>query len=547
MIFKNHYCELRTDKLYKRLRPGASFRERINLRYFHLVAANYDFAFTRSMFRSNFALKQEIRRHYRSKYWYVIHPCSKFAHYFSWTSFFLIILDLSMKPMTAYFTGFDPDKHRIQRTAAVVFDVIMLIYCLINFFCGYILPNTNEVILDGRAIVKRYLRTFFFFDLFASLSFNIYYVDEHTDNDLLKHFTRSLCLLRSARLVTIINKFRDAFKLNNRIEYALLPFVIQLVTYQLHVLTLIHYYIVHELYVKHVIIDRGAWIMTITGKKMLPIRKYLTTSWVTAKLFYRLGNLIYATNDWEHLISTIVMLMGTMTALIVTSILLRIFQLSGITEMKYQAMFNELNDYSLRKELPIPLKKKLLLFYERKFDGRYLIEERVLESLTQSIKDQVFHYDCLKQTKEITLLKNLPQDIIYNLWYRTTQELYLENDVLFKLNEDIEAIYMISSGSIALIMENGVEYERHLRDGDVLGEMSYVYNKKALYAAIAVEVTAVLRLSVGDLEELFVESREFKEAFMTSAAWKLKKTRTIDDLTNNDKRFIERKTVRKYN
>lgn len=544
--FKQHYCELRRDKLRNRhLKPDASLKDRFVAFYFNIIRPHPDNYVIKSLFRSNYAVQQEIRRHYRSKYWYIIHPGSRFAYYKAFLLFALIIIDLMLKPAIATFTGFKPERHRIMRAISVLLDVIMLTWCISNFFCGYVSSKTGTIVLDGKKIAKKYLSTYCLFDFLASVSLNVYYFDESDNLTAMTHVARYLCLCRSIRLITLITRLKQYLEARNYVQYGLLPFLIIITAYTLHIFTLLHYYLLHEL-LKTELIKEG-WVNSITGKGTNILKKYLMSFWVTSRIFYNTGNLLSVTHDWEYLLNCLMLTVGHVNGLIITSMLLRIFQLSGISEMKYQTMIREVEDYSHQSNLPIKLKKKLMLFYERKYKGHYLSEVNIQESLTEAIKTQMKQYECHKQMKEILILQNLPQDVIFNIWLRSKHEFYLENDVVFVAEQTLDSIYFISSGSLALFLLNGTEFERHIHDGDILGDMGYIHNKKTLYGAVAIEVTEVLRLPIEDLEKIFESCRDFKEIFLTSAAWKLKKVHATDDfiISAVDKPILDEKKLRK--
>nr|CAI5852207.1 unnamed protein product [Callosobruchus analis] len=107
---------------------------------------------TDKYFRSESAVKQEVTRHIRLNYWYIVHPLSKLSIYFDIWQLLLYIASMIVKPITSAvpirmrqrMTGFDD--------IALLLDVLCWITIVFTFFQGYIIRTTKVTVLEPKRI-----------------------------------------------------------------------------------------------------------------------------------------------------------------------------------------------------------------------------------------------------------------------------------------------------------------------------------------------------------------------------------------------------------
>ncbi|VEN49164.1 unnamed protein product [Callosobruchus maculatus] len=82
---------------------------------------------------------------------------------------------------------------------------------------------------------------------------------------------------------------------------------------------------------------------------------------------------------------------------------------------------------------------------------------------------------------------------------RLSPLIFLPKDVIFRAGDEPNALYIISSGTVATYTKSGKEVF-HLQDGNIFGEVSLLLRIKAITTVVAVETTQVYRLHKKDYQ-----------------------------------------------
>ncbi|XP_032683239.1 potassium/sodium hyperpolarization-activated cyclic nucleotide-gated channel 1-like [Odontomachus brunneus] len=146
-----HICDLAksSNSNLPKLPPNAKFYSRWqrNLQKLVLVSARHPL--TRSVLRSQAAIAFEKRRHARSPYRWVIHPCS----------------------MLRIGNSSGPERLNIVYPAYAV----CIIDILLNFITGFVSSDGHEIFLDAGLVIWNYVRGYFFVDLVSSVPYTWFY------------------------------------------------------------------------------------------------------------------------------------------------------------------------------------------------------------------------------------------------------------------------------------------------------------------------------------------------------------------------------------
>lgn len=182
----------------------------------------------RHFFRSNAAIQMEKKRHLRSSNWFIIHPFSKFCIFQERLMCILWMISFFKDPFRiAYYAN---TLDHLYTEGWLLFDLtidmVMLLNIVMCFNKGTHNIQTKEVLLDPYAIALRYLKQYFFFDLFGTIPFHyvfdIYYGPHNED----VYLTLIDCLhfLRFVRITTMMSYLRrltEFFIVRDSIHYVI--------------------------------------------------------------------------------------------------------------------------------------------------------------------------------------------------------------------------------------------------------------------------------------------------------------------------------------
>lgn len=159
----SHKCTLRTDSIshLPKVLPDAPWHDRWqrSFRKLFLVSMNHPEVRMKRFLKSRAAVEKESRRQVKLFSPYIIHPLSEFRTFWNIFIFFLLFFHQMITPIAAGFI-FELDDLMIDILFIMDFIVCSIIFIeiLITLRTGYIVKETNEIILDPKIIAKKNLR-----------------------------------------------------------------------------------------------------------------------------------------------------------------------------------------------------------------------------------------------------------------------------------------------------------------------------------------------------------------------------------------------------
>ncbi|KAI4454991.1 i[[h]] channel isoform e [Holotrichia oblita] len=155
---------------------------------------------------------------------------------------------------------------------------------------------------------------------------------------------------------------------------------------------------------------------------------------------------------------------------------------------------NQVRQYMRHKQLPLPMQRRLLDYYEYRFRETYFRENTIFPTISERLRKDMNTYICMNLIKCVPILKDLPPLVRANIVPCLRPEVFLPNDIIIKAGTMGDCMYFIYSGTVAVYTPTGKEV-CHLQDGGYFGEMSLIAkDSKRIANVVAIETTEVYRL-----------------------------------------------------
>lgn len=116
--------------------------------------------------------------------------------------------------------------------------------------------------------------------------------------------------------------------------------------------------------------------------------------------------------------------------------------------------------------------------------------------------------------QKVEVFKRLPATAIGMLIAAMKAETYSPRDVILKRGSEVNEIFFISSGTVAVLNKDDVEL-CHLEDGDGFGTACLIL-KGQIYTAVAVETTEVFSISKKKFLEFLAPYPEVSNLFFNT-------------------------------
>lgn len=458
-----HHCELKkgSDSCLPKLPPQAGTLRRIwRVLRKKLIVSRVN-PKCKMFLRSTAAVMAEKKRHIRSKNWYIIHPFSRFCIYreviMSITWFIVFFKDPFI---TAYYIQVvDISTHIPFAVFELFLDFILWLNIITCFFTGYFIPKTKEIILEPKRITFTYLTSYFIFDLIGALpvgyiTYNLYEVHHHRTVLWLTRFTTF------ARLRTMLEYFRQITQKLGDTAHDLICLILMTICF-VHIWACM-VYLTPTMYYKYLgSLDEDSWVLQaqielVRNETVAKI--YLECLHIVVCHFYLSGGGMYLIREpVEQFLFTSILVMGFIYYAYLVVMVFEVTGSANASESKYEEIMYQLKEYMRTKKLPIGLRKRLVLFYENKFQKHYFREQAILATLSEHLRHELFLHCCKALVEKVGLFQGMSKSIVGTVVACLKQEVFLPNDVILTAGTTAEAMYFISYGTVAIMLPNGKE------------------------------------------------------------------------------------------
>ncbi|KAK9891399.1 hypothetical protein WA026_014638 [Henosepilachna vigintioctopunctata] len=485
---------------------------------------------SRRVFRSRFAIKSERLRHAKIKQGFVIHPLSAFAIYRQNVVCVLWMLIFILDPYITNYHDISGKTYSYRFSNVIqVIDVFFFINVILEFFIGYIIPHTKEIVLIPSKIRLRYLRTYFLVDFLPCIPF--YLICELSGVNFATSrlkFINGFKLLRLLRLASWNASMTDLF-----LQFRMNESVIKWVKIFVLTIFIIHWWacIFHGLPIMWSNgidnLSPNSWISMAQlydeELDLTPFYRYITALLIANSHFYGAseGNHHFIIS-FERLMASMCVVTGYAYCMHFIATFLRIFGAYNIAESKYDELVYQLEEYSRAKKLPEELQLRLKAYYEYKFQKKFFKEDAILNTLSEHLRYEILLYNCRHIVEKVMAFQGLSKNVIGGIIANFKLEVYLQNDVIIKNGDPPFKVYFISHGTVAVYWSNGQEITHH-EDGDFFGSIQDV----SIVSIVAAEITETFSMDISDARYVFKLEKEAADRMNKLQAAKVEEYRIL--------------------
>ncbi|VEN49163.1 unnamed protein product [Callosobruchus maculatus] len=500
-----HTCTLKQQP------PTYTDFTKIGKRWFDLISISKTHPESRNYFRSDLAIRHEKERHMYSKNYFMIHPFSKFRARYEIHLLLLYTSLIITKPILVSFSRRSkpvfsnfPD---LFKTTILFMDILSIIDIVMNFLTGYPIRLERRIELKPSKVAKNYVFSpYFICDLLSSYPMTLPYLIDpefcHSGCKMYKAVIAMFMLLKIVRLISVVNlmnKVNDYLRLHLKGPM----FLIACITVSLiitHWMACLHWGVSRIIRTYLFKEDNNfSWIYQ-NGVAEMPFANQYIRSFLRSSACI-LGVYVPVTKygEEEYVMFILTYIVGKMLICSVWAVLAIYILGTRSMNIRFLELINQIKAYTKMNNFPYELQEKLLKFCSEKFHKKYFREESILGFISVKLKNDVnrhFSKNLINSTPPFSDLTELEVDQIVA---RLSPLIFLPKDVIFRAGDEPNALYIISSGTVATYTKSGKEVF-HLQDGNIFGEVSLLLRIKAITTVVAVETTQVYRLHKKDYQ-----------------------------------------------
>lgn len=493
--------------------PGSTLWTRLKRSFQTLIIASPRHFETYDYLKSQLDLQTENKRQVE-KYPYIVHPLSMLGLSSDIILSIEHILSLCYVPFfVTFFEFISVQVLYCWNIIDIICTIITTLEIFLNFFTGYIVRQTNEIVLDRRSICKKYLYTGFIFDLCTTIPIVtiLYYTRDSKFHrnylyGLFGFYVYILCVARLCKLNKYLQKFTKASGMNQ--NHLTLTRLLLETMYLLHFSCCFRYLLVHleahaisanreaypeysldyyncsrkfinetvrqnfryssmhQLYHHFILEIEASKFNTMTMSTIGPISntsslmsEYMRSFLYTLKIVTTSGFRIEGIDKLYNVIFCYWTLVSGF--LWTTYVMLSWMQMRATTEIslnKFEAYHDQILNYCNLKRISGPLRRRILRYYKHKYRGRYFNEAAINDTLSTHLKREILMHCCHSLLTSVEIFRDLPKAIIQEIIDVMKPELFLPNDVIVQAGSEGNSMYLIQYGTAVVMTSNGKEY-----------------------------------------------------------------------------------------
>lgn len=336
-----------------------------------------------------------------------------------------------------------------------VIDLIGLLDICLSFVTGYLDRDSLEIILESNLIVKKYLKTRFIFDLLASFpaEFVLHIPEPQSEEDSFL-FTPFIFFIfcKIFHLCTLLSYLHGSKELKSSLTYlSKLIFRILFIVIVIHWLTCLLLMMTRFRYGDNVDnIPRSNWIYQISFDQMDTTTRYILSSYVVMRTI--LG---FQHDDkvkiffLDHCAFCMAMaLFGYCLKIAITMQFIILIRSKNASHLRYQNILQQFEDFLMYKQMAFGTSKRLMDYYEYRFQKYFYKEGTVLDSLSSHLQHEILVTNCKRLVENVPFFTNFPPNLIMNIVKLLDAEIYLPKVIIDKcsrllLKLFVQPIYLL--------------------------------------------------------------------------------------------------------
>ncbi|XP_039432030.1 potassium/sodium hyperpolarization-activated cyclic nucleotide-gated channel 1-like isoform X1 [Culex pipiens pallens] len=499
LITFEHDCTLRDEPHYLTNRIESPQSCAFRFREWFLIDPRHPQ--TVRYYTSSYLLRSELVRHIKSRYWFMIHPFSRFRFYWEiWLVLYTYALMLAV-PFTIAFTGTMRRENYVYFIAAGV-NLLSTAEIVVNCLTGFSTDQYYQhVRLGPWDVFVNYLKGMFVIDFIYAFPASLFaraFIRNEAALEVVLNVVSGLLLFKVVSLwkiwryiINIFERFR--FEMINYYKLRLI-LISGLFIHWCNCFYKIAATVVEDpqygedpLWDEHVKfllnIDNG--MMRRYGHCFSTVLYYL--------FVMSFGEIGIPTTVHGKVLGAVCIIVGICFQLYLILQFFKLTTMTNSTKRNYAESVSQLQAYMGMKQFPKEMANRLMFYYEKKFEKCYFDEDKILSTLSEPLRHQIDDHSAARFYTTVPVFKDVPRSLLLALVRNMEKEIYLPNDMIVKAGSVGSWICFIHTGSVAAYTQSGKEIF-HLYDGDHFGEISLFLKNKRLLNVIAIEFTQIFVL-----------------------------------------------------
>lgn len=479
----------------------------------------------------------EKERHLTHHY-YMIHPYSKFREY--WETIVIVEILYIFTIFTILKVILNPDVcSKALQFMALLFDLFEMSDIILRFFTGFVNKTTQTITLNTKKVFRNTIKSrYLIVDLIGAFPFRFIFYNIQAQSECPKYFLQYWVFIKIVRMrifhVYIVHKAK-IHQWTDRCYQGVLIFI--WISIGCCWFTALYYTMLTSNS------TQKSWLNKFDIKESY--NKYFMTFYFVFSILMLQNGLLGTVeiNDFRDMaFCSVILIVAYLGSAIFLGMFVFAYGLRKNSKIKYYEMVQAVKKYMIHKDLPKDLQKKILEYYEFKFQRTFFRESDIHATINVSLRNEISYYcGSYMYTDKESVFSKLPKEIIALLCVAMKPRIYMTNDIIANAGEETKRMFIIGCGTIAVYSPTGQEID-HLHEGSQFGLVMLIKpDNQYLFTYVALEPCELFTLTYSDFVSAIGDKMEYMEIVVKAVTKKkdmilkyLKKERNTLDFDNMD-------------
>lgn len=435
---------------------------------------------------------------------FVIMPESRFN---AWWEGFILLLTICVGIQAPLVIVFNIESKGVMLFFDIAVSFFFAVDIIINFLTAYEKGQgvvDKEIITDLKAIARKYLKGWFWIDLFATIPFDIIF----TGITILSfgRLGRMLRLFRLARLFRLIRIAQSMQRVNRRNIFnpsiLRMVFLVFWIAFGAHFIT-------------------SGWILLYGNPDNLDMgTQYLQALYwtITTLTTIGYGDITPSTNTQIIYVIFIELSGAGMYGFIIGNIANLITNID-IAKTQYSEKMEKISTFMKYRNLPFELQHRIINYYNYLWESRRGYDETaVLQDLPVSLKTQVAIYINKEIIEKVPIFNGASDAFVREIILNLDPVVFTPGDIIVNQGDIGYDMFFISKGSVDVVSEDQTVVYATLTSGQFFGEIALLLSSERTATIKAKEYCDLYRLNKDTFDRVLARYPVFEKNIKELAA-----------------------------